>query len=279
MSKRATLLLIVILTVSSLVVVEALPALASLPKPAVPEFTVKFEDHSYDVPPTYSTDPYTGKTTMTKAGYRAQNGTIELAIKNQPFTPYDDGNGHFISLYHRIQAKGHFSDSWSYLYPNFNHGYTDYLLASDSDSTVVTVKYGEESNGYPDFGEIPAGGQIDFHVEAFVGYYTIAEAPPGPFWRAYTYLVYTGETSGWSETRTITIPTSTSSPTSSPSPTSTPDQTTEPTPKETLQTLQLGAIIGTVIAVVVVGVGLLFYFKKRKHARINKHSEIEQSST
>jgi hypothetical protein len=33
-----------------------------------------------------------------------------------------------------------------------------------------------------------------------------------------------------------------------------------------------------VVTTAVVGVGLLIYFKKRSHARINKHSEIEQPS-
>ena len=32
-----------------------------IPKPSVPEFTVALVDTSYDVPTTYSTDPYTGK--------------------------------------------------------------------------------------------------------------------------------------------------------------------------------------------------------------------------
>jgi hypothetical protein len=39
------------------------------------------------------------------------------------------------------------------------------------------------------------------------------------------------------------------------------------------------AAVSGALAVVVLGIGLLVYFKKRNHARINKHSEIEQSST
>ena len=37
-------------------------------------------------------------------------------------------------------------------------------------------------------------------------------------------------------------------------------------------------LAASVMAVVVMGAGLLFYFKKRNHARINKQSEIEQST-
>lgn len=38
-------------------------------------------------------------------------------------------------------------------------------------------------------------------------------------------------------------------------------------------------IILPLLTIVMIGTSLLFYFKKRNHARINKHSEIEQSST
>ena len=50
-------------------------------KPSVPEFTVKLVAHPYDVPTTYSTDPYTGET-ITHAGYHMENKSIEVSIKN-----------------------------------------------------------------------------------------------------------------------------------------------------------------------------------------------------
>ena len=37
------------------------PAYSSIIVPSVPEFTLKFESHPYDVPSTYKIDPYTGK--------------------------------------------------------------------------------------------------------------------------------------------------------------------------------------------------------------------------
>jgi len=60
--------------------------------PAVPEFTVELVDSSYDVPTTYSTDPYTGKQ-VTHEGYHVAKRTIEVRIKNQPFKPYTDVRG------------------------------------------------------------------------------------------------------------------------------------------------------------------------------------------
>ena len=56
MSKLASLLLISVLTVVSLIAVMPKPAFASITKPSVPEFTVKLIDSSYDVPTTYSID-------------------------------------------------------------------------------------------------------------------------------------------------------------------------------------------------------------------------------
>src|SRR3990172_3290742 len=85
MNKKFVLLLILILTASSLTAVNL--ANASIPKPSVPEFTLKLVDSSYDEPTTYSTDPYTGKQ-VTHEGYHVESRTIELKIKNQPFTPF-----------------------------------------------------------------------------------------------------------------------------------------------------------------------------------------------
>jgi hypothetical protein len=88
MRKILTLILVAVLAASSLAIVGNV---AGASKPSVPEFTLKFIDTSYDVPSTTTTttDPYTGKQTVTTHdGYHVQNGTIDVKIKNQPFTPY-----------------------------------------------------------------------------------------------------------------------------------------------------------------------------------------------
>jgi hypothetical protein len=71
MSKLATLLFFTVLTVSSLVMVETAFA-QSIPKPSVPEFTLVLVDSSYDVPTTYSIDPYTGDN-VTHNGYHVED--------------------------------------------------------------------------------------------------------------------------------------------------------------------------------------------------------------
>jgi 5-hydroxyisourate hydrolase-like protein (transthyretin family) len=72
---------------------------ASIPKPSVPEFTVSVTDHSYDVQTTTTTNTdFDGRiTTTTTPGYHMVNGSIELSIKNQPFTSYYDSDGYPIN--------------------------------------------------------------------------------------------------------------------------------------------------------------------------------------
>ncbi len=107
-SKGFSLLFVVILAVSSLIIVESATA-QSIPKPSVPEFTLKYVDHSYDVPPTTTTtiDPYTGKQTQaTQPGYRVENKTLDVIIKNQNFTAYEDTNAqrNYALYYNRNSA-------------------------------------------------------------------------------------------------------------------------------------------------------------------------------
>ena len=55
--------------------------------------------------------------------------------------------------------------------------------------------------------DISAGGQIDFQVQAFIGYYTMQESTPDPlFHRTHTIYTFHGESSDWGNTQTLTIP-------------------------------------------------------------------------
>ena len=112
MSKSATLLLITVLAVYSLVIVGFAFA-ESTPKPAIPEFTLKLVAHPYDVPSTYEIDPYTGEKIITSYGYHEENKSIEVTIKNQPFTSTLDASGNYTSLYYNVRYKGNYADEWS----------------------------------------------------------------------------------------------------------------------------------------------------------------------
>ena len=178
-----------VLAVSSLIMVS--PAFAqSIPKPSVPEFTLKFVAHPYDVPPTYGIDPYTGKNVTITEGYHVLNKTIEVTVRNQPFNTY--------SLYYNVSMKGHYENDWTY-FPNGDKCYP----ASNSDYTVITIsEYYSRPAGV---GEVTDPIQIDFRVEALIGYYTrIYGDYVFPIGQTY-HDVFNGETSSWSNTQTLTL--------------------------------------------------------------------------
>jgi hypothetical protein len=196
MGKYISLFLVVILAISILIFVNPSDA-QSIPKPSVPEFTVRSVDNSYDVPTTTSIDPYTGKT-ITNQGYHVEKISTELAIKNQPFTPFKlnvDGDNKTINLFYNIHIKGHYSPNWNY-YQRYN-GSSDGNLIQDYGSSYTTVPINEY---------MPKEGALDIQVQAMVGYEVgvISSVPGAPG----TARVIRGENSGWSNIQTVTVPTS-----------------------------------------------------------------------
>jgi hypothetical protein len=211
---------------------------SGIPKPSVPEFTVKLVNNWYDVPTTYSIDPYTGET-VTHPGHRVDNKTVELSIKNQPFAHLV--NGVTYKLYYNVRTKPHFAEDWTELYPMFDRpnspydwdnkswSYSKYISntsppESDSDFTVLSLS-----------AEYPHDAQVDFQIEAIVGHDSqawVIEHPLAPEYGGYyepAIAYYT--TSGWSNTQTLTIGES-QTPTPSPKamPTPTPAPTLIPVP-------------------------------------------------
>ena len=124
------------------------------------------------------------------------NETIEVTIKNQEFTPYSIDNQHTIYLFYNVSYKGHYGGEWTY-YPSGSYGRhstaATRIYQSNSDYTVVSFS-------------APSEGEMDFRVQAQIGYYTESKlyiiVPGAPF-SEYTFH---GEVSGWSNTQTITIP-------------------------------------------------------------------------
>lgn len=259
-NKPATLLMVAVLAVSSLIAVKSLPSLA-ISKPSVPEILdISFSAHPYDVPPVTSIDPYTGKNITTQAGHRVENKTIDFTVKNQPFTPYTNAQGNYIGLYYQVSHKGHYEESWSTPGKPF--------AASSGDFTILAIPSGVLSG--------PPEGKMDFRVRAGIGYVTSWQY----FMDTYVYEL-NGEKSDWSSTKTIAIgeilPT-TDAPTA-PAPQSTPTQTATVTPTQNPPTTsnqpvtQSGAVFGldwkeiaiVVLAVLVVGswVAIVVLWRKR----------------
>jgi hypothetical protein len=237
MGKNATLFLIGVLVLSSLAMVGSVSA-QSVTKPSVPEFTVRQVNNWYDVPTTYSTDPYTGDK-ITLPGYRVDNKSIEITVKNQPFT--SDGSG--VKLYYAVRYKGHYEEDW------WNFFSLDrYPVQSVSEYTVISLPL--------DRFDFPVRAEVDFQVQALMGTVTLVEAR---LWGVPNYYEFEGQTSEWSSTQTLTITENqTPSPTVSPEPTATPYSE----PQSSEQTVILGVAI--TVAVLAVGLGLLLYLIKRK---------------
>ena len=204
-SKTLALVLILMMSISCGGLLTVNPASAqTIPTPSIPEFTVNFVPASYSVT---TTNPYTGvNTTQT-----FDNSTIEVIIKNQPFTAYYDASiDQNISLYYNIQDKGHYTENWVDIYSGYDNP-NPYPTPSNSEYTVISMP----SN-------YPTGGKVDFQVEAMIGYIneTYYMVWAGPTAGPKFIFSFVGEKSGWSNTQTITIGEASNS--SSPPPTSTP---------------------------------------------------------
>jgi hypothetical protein len=173
--------------------------------------------------------------------------TIELTIKNQPF---DKDNIYHYSLVYSVRIRTN-NENWTDLY-DAEDGYPH---QSDTDYTVLSYVSGEIAYyppaDYPlapskKVGILPSYGQVDFQVQAMIGYRTRSWEFIGGQMLPY---VFEGEKSGWSNTQTITIPDS-----SVPSPSPTPSTQPEPFPTTLL--------ITSSVIIAVVCIGLFVYFKK-----------------
>jgi hypothetical protein len=210
-TKVFALLTILALSASAMLIAFSSGVLAA--SPSVPEFTLAYVDHSYDVPITRwtTTDPYTGaQISHSSGGEHVDNRTIDVTIKNQPFTPYKDAStsNQIVNLYYNIRSKGHFVD-WDSANGGFGQSS---LQASTSATTSISFNIG--------YSNVPQGGQIDFQVQATLSYVN----------SSYSGSCFTGSQtivvgqSGWSGTQTLTIGNPTpSSPTPS-QPITTPNQ-------------------------------------------------------
>jgi hypothetical protein len=118
-SKSFALILVLIMAISSLSVLMIRPASAQTPKPSVPKFTLKVLENPYDVAPTTTINPNTGKTEQ-QAGYYVDNISVQVTIEN-PFSQSSFIQPEFPSqtydLWYNISAKNHYGNYWM-TYPN-----------------------------------------------------------------------------------------------------------------------------------------------------------------
>jgi hypothetical protein len=114
---------------------------------------------------------------------------------------------------------------------------------------------------------MPKRGEMDFRVQASIGYESASRNPSTGWMDPYYWYSIVGKESDWSTMQTISIPDgAVSQPQSSSSPTTTPTATPTVTPYQEPQQIEQEIIIGIAIllAVLGTGLGLLVYLIKRK---------------
>ena len=168
--KIMCLLLVVMIAPVSLLAVQP-TYVQSIPKPSVPEFTMRYVDRSYDAPPTTiaTTDPFTSKATTETiySGYHVENGTIEFIIKNQAYIKNENTTGHWASgLFYQFRFKGNYADvsHWKTEPPPSGHFY-GYFQASNGAETVISLSLQKMASDHYLHGFPNIGDQIDFQVQ------------------------------------------------------------------------------------------------------------------
>jgi len=221
--KTFSLILTIIIAMSCLtfLTVKPVDAQIGVTSPAIPGFGVTLQIAPDYIPPTYGVDPSTGKAVMTKAGYLEQYVWVDVNIGGQPFVRYTNSAGQPIYLSYNVRWEYNNDSSWQTI-PQGIH----FADAGDPQSIgcLITLGfYGISSDGAADLTLLdPNATQIDFQVEALIGYYSLND-------------VFIGQTSGWSNTQTleVSIP-SDAAPSSTPTPPSTPTTSFVPTTSPTI---------------------------------------------
>jgi hypothetical protein len=277
MSKVFSVTLMLVMAISILTAIS--PAVAEVPKPSVPKFTLKYVVSGFDVATTYKTDPYNGQKVVDQPGYHVNNSSIVITINNQPFDENYNGLNYY--LFYNVRHKGYFSQIWTtdYSYGNFTteninpkNWYTHSTLEQKKNSEYTTVYY--LATGYP------ADAKIDFQVEAVLNYEgKIRVYSDGLDFTGFMIDGYVSDQeSGWSTTQTITndegtgttnptpfstltpIPTATFAPTLNP--TSTPDQSSTQTGFLFGLDWEETVIVGLLVAVACLAVGMVVLWRR-----------------
>jgi hypothetical protein len=264
MRKCAVLILVTCLVASGLIVHAVTPVNAQAGyKPSVPEFAVKLIDNSYNEPPAYMTDPYTGETKLVWIGGYVSNKTIEVTIKSQPFTSYTNASGHKIDLYYIIEMKGYYQEGWGSWSSPFHKQF-------NSEDIVVRMS----ANNYED------GSQLEFRVKAVVAYDASYYDILGLGLRS-QYWLDEHATSDYSSIKTLRIGSTSPAQTATFSPVTSdgngqpqfPHQTQPPKSIFTTPffTLIIGVLLGCVILAVVV---LVIFRRQPKTSQADTYAEL-----
>lgn len=263
MTKQTLAIFLLVLVASYFAVAEIIQFTAAQTNPAVPEFTLAFVAHPYDVAPVTTIDPYTGQNRTISSGYHSENKSIDVTIRNQAYSA-SDGNGNRISLLYNFRYKGHYEDTWIFFPVRPGSGESQaYIEATVSNYTIVSLPNQPLSS-------VLAGGKIDVQVQALIGIYKKIEYDP-KYGYSGAFYSFGGKEGDWSSTQTIAIPepSPSATPSNSPSPTiftsPLPTQQTQP---EQPQTNPLPYVI-VAFASVIIGLVAGVLFTKLRYRKSN----------
>lgn len=181
--------ILLILTASTILVVTEPADAQTIPKPAVPQFSIQYVDYSYDTPAYNTTDQYTGKQ-IYHPSQHIGDVWIEGKIRNQPFTSYtlfnENGTGGTtIRFYYNVRTKGSFGTEWINMYGYHNNECITQNSSSEFTDFTIYLQ------------DFPEGYHEDYQVEALIGFENTTWIGP------YPQPVIVGEESGWSNTLTL----------------------------------------------------------------------------
>ena len=212
-AKTFVLLLTLIIAMSCLPLLTVKPANAqSMTKPSIPNFSLLFVNSSYS----QGSDFF-------------QNEAIVISISNRPFTSYYVDNKS-VDLYYKIWWNT--SSTTSLFWWDNNTVWLASNCRRDPENGTVLnpnakttdIRLDFATNNYsvplgltPPLPHIPVSGQVDFQIQALIGYYS------GAVWYGNSWFGWNSSdlgSSDWSRIQTITIPASSSSPNQTTSPSS-----------------------------------------------------------
>lgn len=258
--KIVALIIIGVIAILGFSALTAQPVNAqTIAEPSVPELTIEPVGPAFDIPPTYSFNASSGLFYMNE-GYHFDYNTVEVRIKNQPFTN-PTNNDHLV---YNVRLKPHnYPDS--YWYELFNPNRDGFPIQTGLNFTIIPIAAeGATQLQY----QVPAGETTDIQVEAMIGH--IERGFNGNATNQiemYPY-VFVGQKSGWSDTHTVTLPPKTPivlSPTIAPTAYQTLDVPSNPPHLDPIYYLIPIGVITAVIAIT------LFIY--RRHRKTANHTE------
>lgn len=248
---------VIILAVSCMIIIRPTCAQVGVTNPSIPAFSVTLQTYPQYVSPTYGVDPSTGKAVIIQEGYTEVEKWVRVEIGGQPFLRYNNSDGQLKSLFYNVRWKGNHDTSWQSLPQEFRYEDAGTFVDSHSIGRLVSIGFKGIKGAAEGYMQLldPNATQIDFQVEALIGYYAADN-------------VFIGQTSGWSDTQTLMMPNDGSTSVPSTTPSSAPTSTATPQQSSTQSGVLFGldweqtAIVALSITVVVLAFAIVFSHRK-----------------